>query len=125
MLERAVRGEVAMDLVLAGGERVSLALAGVEQAMHTPALALATMLHRSVTIAHGSQDRWANPDESLLLLGALPDAGAGPRRVVIDGAGHDLAEASDSQIAALAADLAARLQPRDLPPVLLAIEEMG
>jgi pimeloyl-ACP methyl ester carboxylesterase len=125
MLERAVRGEVAMDLVLAGGERVRLALAGVEQAMHTPALALATMLHRSVTIAHGSQDRWAHPDESLLLVGALPDAGAEPRRVVIDGAGHDLAEASDAQIAALAADLAARLQPRDLPPVLLAIEEMG
>jgi len=42
----------------------------------------------------------------------------------VPGAGHDLAEAPDAVIDEIAADLAARLLPRELPPVLLAIEEM-
>jgi hypothetical protein len=44
---------------------------------------------------------------------------------VLAATGHDLAEASDELIARLAADLAARLLPTELPPVLVAIEEMG
>jgi hypothetical protein len=43
----------------------------------------------------------------------------------VAGAGHDLAEADDALIGELAGDLAARIAPRELPPVLLAIEEMG
>ena len=39
----------------------------IEQAIHTPPLALATMLHRSVTLVHGAADAWADPDESVLL----------------------------------------------------------
>ena len=44
---------------------------------------------------------------------------------LVGGAGHDPAEARGGLIGELAEDLAARLLPRDLPPVLLAIEEMG
>jgi hypothetical protein len=36
-----------------------------------------------------------------------------------------LAEASEAVIATVADDLASRLLPTDLPPVLVAIEEMG
>jgi hypothetical protein len=39
--------------------------------------------------------------------------------------GHDLAEAPDAVIGAFAEALLQRLEPRELPPVLLAIEEMG
>jgi hypothetical protein len=38
--------------------------------------------------------------------------------------GHHLAEADEGVIRTIAADLATRLEPRELPPVLLAIEEM-
>jgi alpha-beta hydrolase superfamily lysophospholipase len=123
MLERAARTQRHLDLVLAGTDRVRLSLAGVEQAMRTPPLALATMLHRPATIAHGADDRWSHPDDSRLLADALAAGGETPRRDLLAGAGHDLAEADDATIAGLAADLAARLVPRDLPPVLLAIEE--
>ena len=40
------------------------------------------------------------------------------------GAGHDLAEAEDDRIGAFADALVAGMEPRELPPVLLAIEEM-
>jgi acetyl esterase/lipase len=83
------------------------------------------MLHRSVTLVHGTDDRWAHPDESELLAAVLAEAGNAPRRRLVPGASHDLAEASDQLIGELADDLASRLEPRDLPPVLLAIEEMG
>ena len=43
----------------------------------------------------------------------------------VSGTRHHLAEADDRLIRELAADLAARIVPRELPPVLLAIEEMG
>jgi pimeloyl-ACP methyl ester carboxylesterase len=125
IIERAERHEAAFELSLPEGEAVRLELAGVEQAIHTPGLALATMLHRSVALVHGAEDRWSHPDESALLAAALADGGNRPDRRILPAAGHDLAEASDEIIGELAGDLAARLFPRDLPPVLVAIEGMG
>jgi len=127
LLERAERRDASFDLRLRGGERVTLGLAGIEQAIHTPPLALITMLHRSVTLVHGTTDAWTDPAESALLAEGLRAAAPddAPRLVTMPGAGHDLAEASDTVIGELADDLAARLLPRELPPVLVAIEEMG
>jgi len=125
LIEHAERREANLTLPLRGAETVTLALAPFEQAIHTPPLALATMLHRSVTLVHGGADSWSDPDESTLLAAALSDAGNEPGTRLFPGAGHDLAEASDELIGEIASDLAARLLPRDLPPVLLAIEEMG
>jgi len=125
IIERAQRREAAFELPMPDGETVRLDLAGVEQAINTPALALATMLHRSVSLVHGADDRWSHPNESALLALALTDGGNRPNREVVPAAGHDLAEASDTAIGELADDLAARLVPRDLPPVLIAIEGMG
>jgi len=125
LIEGAERREASLTLRLHGAGSVTLALAPFEQAIHTPSLALATMLHRSVALVHGGADNWADPDESALLAAALSDAGNEPLSRLIPGAGHDLAEASDELIGEIAADLADRLLPRDLPPVLLAIEEMG
>jgi len=125
IIERAQRREAAFELPLPGGEAVRLELAGVEQAIQTPGLALATMLHRSVTLVHGADDRWSDPDESDLLAVALTEGGNRPSRRVVAAAGHELAEASVAIIGELADDLAARLLPRDLPPVLVAIEGMG
>ncbi|HUF05924.1 MAG TPA: alpha/beta hydrolase [Candidatus Binatia bacterium] len=124
LIERAERREAGMELRLGAG-RVGIRLAGWEQAFHTPALALATMLHRNVVIAHGAADAWADPDESVLLERVLREAGNDPVRHEIDGAGHDLAEAGDVEVGAFAEALAARIQPRELPPVLVAIERMG
>ena len=120
LIERAERREERMVLNVAG-ERVILRLSGWEQAIHTPALALATMLHRNVVIAHGTADAWSDADESRLIATVLPDA----LRLELAGAGHGLGEASDERIGELADALAARIEARDLPPVLLAIEEMG
>jgi uncharacterized protein len=125
LIEHAERREVTLTLPLHGAESVTLALAPFEQAIHTPPLALATMLHRSVTLVHGGADSWTDPDESTLLAAALSDADDDPGSRLVPGAGHDLAEAGDELIGEIAADLAGRLLPRDLPPVLLAIEEMG
>ena len=125
LIEHAERRETTLTLPLQGEESVTLALAPFEQAIHTPPLALATMLHRSVTLVHGGADSWTDPDESTLLAAALSDAGNETGSRLVPGAGHDLAEASDQVIGEIAADLAGRLLPRDLPPVLLAIEEMG
>jgi len=119
LLERAERGEASMRLRI-GGEVVLLALRGWEQAIHTPSLALATMLHRSVTFVHGQADAWADPDERRLLARAL--AGPPAHVELVAGGGHDLAEADDGRIGVLAEDLSRRLQPVELPPVLLAIE---
>lgn len=124
IIERADRREEAFPFPIAGVGRVSLALAGVEQAIHTPPLALATMLHRSVGLVHGADDAWADPAESALLAEALTQGGNETTRRVVAGSGHDLAEASDALIGELAADLAARIRPVELPPVLVAIEEM-
>jgi pimeloyl-ACP methyl ester carboxylesterase len=125
IIERAERHEAAFELSLPRGGAVRLELAGMEQAIHTPGLALATMLHRSVSLVHGAEDRWSHPDESALLAAALAESGNEPSRRIVPGAGHDLAEASDAIIGELADDLAERLLPRDLPPVLVAIEGMG
>ena len=125
LIEHAERRELTLTLPLHRGESVTLALAPFEQAIHTPPLALATMLHRSVTLVHGGADSWSDPDESTLLAAALSDAGNEAGRRLVPDAGHDLAEASDELIGEIAADLAGRLLPRELPPVLLAIEEMG
>jgi alpha-beta hydrolase superfamily lysophospholipase len=124
LIERADRREGTFDLLLAPGERVMVALAGTEQANRTPPLALASMLHRSVSLVHGGDDHWTDPDESRLLAASL--AGANPPAVrLVQGAEHDLDEAGDPVFDELAADLATRLLPRELPPVLTAIEEMG
>ncbi len=124
LVERAERREASVRIRIAGAW-VELQLAALEQAIHTPNLALATMLHRSVAMVHGADDAWAAPDESDLLLAALREAGNDPALRTVPGAGHDLAEAEDDLIAELAADLAGRLEPRELPPVLVALEEMG
>ena len=125
IIERAERREPELLLRLESGETIQLSLAGIEQEIHTPARALVTMLDRSTSLFHGATDEWSDPDESALLGDGLRQRGNDPRRTVVAGAGHDLAEASDAVIEEIAADLAARLLPRELPAVLLAIEEMG
>jgi len=124
LIERAERREAAATVEI-GDNRITLALAAWEQGFHTPALALATMLHRNVVLAHGGADAWSDPDESRLLSAALAEAGNQPALQLIDGAGHDLADADDTSISAFAEALVARMEPRELPPVLVAIEEMG
>ena len=124
LIEHAERGEP-MLTIRVGDEPVALDLAAWDQAIHTPPLALASMLHRNVVLVHGADDAWADPEESRLLAAALAEAGNEPELTVIDGAGHDLAEASDEAVQAFADALVARMQPRELPPVLVAIEEMG
>lgn len=119
LIERASRGEP--TFTLDGSE---LNLAAWEQAFRTPPLALATMLHRPVVLAHGTGDVWADSDETRILATVLADAGNDPVVQLLDGVGHDLEEADDADIGAFAAALVARLQQRDLPPVLLAIEQM-
>ena len=109
-----------MTISLPGGDRVRLGLAAWEQAMQIPTRALATLQQRSVTVVHGAQDRWVDPEEADLLVAAL-DATAAPRRILVPRAGHDLDEATPDLFRDLAADLAARLQPRRLPTVLLSI----
>ena len=125
LIERAERREGHLTLPLRGGGSAALALAPFEQAIHTPPLALATMLHRSVALVHGGTDSWSDRDEMVLLATALTDAGNAPEGRLLPGAGHDLAEASDVVIGEVAVDLANRLLPMELSPVLLAIEEMG
>jgi predicted esterase len=82
------------------------------------------MLHRSVALVHGARDAWSHQDESALLVEALADAGNQPTRRVVADAGHDLSEAADEVIGEIAADLADRITSVELPPVLVAIEEM-
>ncbi len=120
LLERAARGEPTMRLSVARGEPIELGLGAWEQATQIPARALATLQQRSVTVVHGDADGWVDRDESVLLAAAL-EATAAPRRIVVPGAGHDLAAAPPELFRDLAADLAARLQPRRLPTVLLSI----
>jgi alpha-beta hydrolase superfamily lysophospholipase len=122
LIERADRGEPRMVLPLPGGKRAVLGLAAWEQAMQISTRALATLQRRSVTLVHGTADDWVDPDESSLLATALRDAGA-PRRIVVRDADHDLSGAAPELWRDLAADLAARLQPRRLPTVLLSIAD--
>jgi hypothetical protein len=122
LIERADRGEARMVLALPGGRRAELSLAAWEQAMQISPRALATLQRRSVTLVQGMADAWVDPDESGLLATALRDGGA-PRRILVRGAGHDLAEAAPELWRDLASDLAARLQPRRLPTVLLSIAD--
>lgn len=124
LIERIGRGESTMQLAV-GGEPLTLDLAGWEQAIHTPALALATMLHVEAVLVHGSEDVWTDPDESRLLAEILRDAGNDPSLAIIPGADHDLDQAGDGDIGDFADALVARMQPRELPPVLVAIEQMG
>lgn len=124
LIERAERGEPTLSLRVAD-EMVELDLAGWDQAVHTPPIALATMLHRNLALLHGAEDAWADVEEGRLLAATLAEAGNDAPLRVVEGAGHDLAEAPDDEIGAFASDLAARMAPRELPPVLVAIEEMG
>lgn len=124
LIERAERREASMPLEI-GDVRIDLALAGWEQSFHTPPMALATMLHRRVVLAHGTDDAWADPEESRLLAGVLAEAGSEPSLQLVDGGGHDLGEADDATIGAFAGALVARMERRELPPVLMAIEEMS
>jgi hypothetical protein len=82
------------------------------------------MLHRETVLLHGADDAWADPGESELLAAVLAEAGNQPALTIPPGA-HDLAEAGDEVIGEFASALVARMQPRELPPVLLAIERMG
>jgi alpha-beta hydrolase superfamily lysophospholipase len=125
IIERAERREAAYQVPLAGGESVRLNLAAWEQAFHTPAIALVSMLHRSVSLFHGTADASSHPDESRLLADALRRTGNQPTLTLLEGAGHDLRETTDAEVSRIAADLARRLLPRDLPPVLVALEELG
>ena len=122
LIERADRGEPRMVLAMPGGRHAALSLGAWEQAMQISTRALATLQRRSVTLVHGGADAWVDPDESGLLATTLRDVGA-PRRILVRGAGHDLAEAPPELWRDLAADLAARLQPRRLPTVLLSIAD--
>jgi pimeloyl-ACP methyl ester carboxylesterase len=124
LIERADRGEGEMTLDLESGA-VTLDLAGWDQAFHTPSLALATMLHRNVVLVHGADDAWVDPEEARLLAAALANAGNEPSLTLVEGAAHDLAEASDVEIGEFVDALVTRMEPRELPPVLVAIEEMG
>ncbi len=121
LIERAERREASMALSI-GDEVVDLRLAAWEQAFHTPVLALVTMLHRNVVIAHGTADAWADPDESRLLEATLRDGGNEPVLLEVAGVGHDL---GDADVDDFADALAARMEPRELPPVLIAIEQMA
>lgn len=120
LIERSDRGEPEMTMALPGGERAHLGLAGWEQAIQIPTRALATLQRRSVTVVHGANDGWVDVGEADLLMPALATTSA-PRRIVVPGADHDLAEAPSELFRDLAADLAARLQPRRLPTVLLSV----
>jgi pimeloyl-ACP methyl ester carboxylesterase len=124
LIERTARGEPTMALTIRD-EVVTLDLVGWEQAVHTPPLALATMLHRDTVLVHGTDDAWADPDESRLLAEILAAGGNEPTLTFIEGAGHELAEAAGVDIGAFADALVGRMRPRELPPVLVAIEEMG
>jgi alpha-beta hydrolase superfamily lysophospholipase len=124
ILEAVERREPMLRIDI-GGEPVELELAGWEQAVHTPPLALATMLHRAVVIVHGTADDWVDVGEHELLAGVLREAGNEPATHIVDGADHELAKADDAAIDAIAASIAERMTPRELPPVLLAIEELG
>lgn len=123
LIEAAERREPQRRIPIAG-ESVAIGLAAIEQGIHTPAMALATMLHRKVVIAHGTADAWVSPDESRLLAAVLREAGGSPDVHEVRGAGHDLAEADDDRIGSLADAITKRIQVRDLPPVLVAIEQM-
>lgn len=111
-----------MVLALPGGRRAELGLAAWEQGIHISTRALATLQRRSVTLVHGAADDWVDPDESDLLANALRDVGA-PRRILVPEADHDLIGAAPELWRDLASDLAARLQPRRLPTVLLSIAD--
>ena len=124
LIERADRREATIGLVL-GSDEVRLSLAPFEQAIHTPALALVTMLHRNVVLAHGTDDAWVDADETHLLAATLLAAGNEPVEEIVLGAGHDLAEADDERIGHLADLFASRIEARELPPVLVAIEQMS
>ncbi len=124
LVERVARHDASMTVRLRGtpGQLLTVELRGWEQAFATPPRALATMLHRSVRLVHGIHDDWADPDESRLLHAVLAGAGNDPGLQLVADAGHDLAEAPDTLIEGIAADLARRLEPRPLPPVLQALE---
>jgi uncharacterized protein len=124
ILERAERRESVVTLKIAGAP-VTLRLSGWEQAIHTPAFSLATMLHRPVVLAHAEDDAWSPADESRLLVEVLRDAGNEPALQLLETGGHDLSRADDAAIGAFADALVERMEPRELPPVLVAIEEMG
>lgn len=124
LIECADRGDASLDLDI-GADRVVIGLAAWEQGFHTPPLALATMLHRSTVLVHGTADAWSDAEESRLLEAILRGGGNDPLLRLVEGANHDLAEAPEDVIGSFADDLVARMQPRDLPPVLVAIEEMS
>jgi len=123
LLERVERHEPLMELEI-GGAAVTLDLAAWEQGVLTPPLALATMLHREAVLLHGAHDAWSDPVESELLASILAGAGNEPHLAIVPG-GHDLADAPDGVIGDFADALVSRMRARELPPVLLAIEEMG
>ena len=124
LIERADRREPEMPVRVAD-DHVVLELAAWEQGFHTPPLALGTMLHRPIVIVHGADDAWSPVREGELLGEVLAEAGNDPLLTVVAGAGHDLAEADDGVLESFVGALVERMVPRELPPVLVAIEEMS
>jgi hypothetical protein len=124
LVERADRRESEIAIQVAG-ETIHLALAAWEQGFHTPPMALATMLHRPIVMAHGSDDAWAPVSEGRLLADVLAGAGNDPQLTLVPGAGHDLGEADDAALEPFVDAFVERMTPRELPPVLVAIEEMS
>jgi hypothetical protein len=120
LIERVARGESQMRLPV-GSDRVTLGLRGWQQTFGTPGMALASLQDRSASVWHGQADVWINPDESGLLSAALPMP-TSVAATLIPQAGHDLEEADDRTILAIASDLAAHLEPRALPTHLLSID---
>ncbi|MCA1570602.1 MAG: alpha/beta hydrolase [Chloroflexi bacterium] len=120
LIERAERREPTVAIGMA-----DLNLAAWEQAFRTPPVALATMLHRNIVLAHGTADAWSHPDESRILAQVLEEGENDPILQLVESAGHELAEADRAAVGAFTAALVARMEPRELPPVLIAIEQMG
>ena len=128
LIERIERREAELALRLPGPEheRLTLNLAGWEQGLHTPAIALATMLHRSVSLVHGAADAWSHPDEAELLRLVLEAAGNEARREVMPGRGTRARRSAARGRSPRSPATSPRASWHgSLPLVLLAIQEMG
>jgi predicted esterase len=125
LLERAEREEPTFEITPPGASqpRIAVPLRSLRQAIGTPPRALATMLRRSVHIVHAADDPAVSAREAEILAGVLEAAGSDVALDVVASGDHDLADLHDAAIDRIAAALAARLEPRALPPVLVALQD--